>query len=56
MENNQSIEKKVEIGLADSQYTEVLSGLNEGEKVITAQRTDDEKISAEMRRRRADSN
>lgn len=51
LENNQSAEKKVEIGLADSQYTEILSGLNEGEQVITAQRADDEKVSAEMRRR-----
>ncbi|WGE32651.1 efflux RND transporter periplasmic adaptor subunit [Actinobacillus genomosp. 2] len=51
LEDNQPIEKKVELGLADSQHTEIISGLNEGEQVITAQRADGEKVSAEMRRR-----
>lgn len=50
LENNRAIEKKVEPGLADSQYTEIISGLNEGEKVITAQRADNERISREPRR------
>ena len=50
LENQQPIEKKVEIGLADGQHTEILSGLNEGEKVITTQRSNSEKISSEPRR------
>lgn len=50
LENQRPIEKKVETGLADGQYTEITAGLNEGEQVITTQRADNEKISREMRR------
>ncbi|WP_150538429.1 efflux RND transporter periplasmic adaptor subunit [Actinobacillus vicugnae] len=50
LENNQAVEKKVELGLADSQHTEIISGLNEGEQVITTQRSNDESISSQPRR------
>lgn len=50
LENQHPVEKKVETGLADGQYTEITAGLNEGEQVITTQRADNEQISREMRR------
>ncbi len=46
LENGKSVEKIVQTGLADSQYTEIISGLNEGEKVITAQRSANEQVSS----------
>lgn len=49
--NNQVKNKTVKIGLSDSQYTEILTGLAEGEQVIMTQRADNEKISSEPRRR-----
>lgn len=39
-----AVEKAVTIGLADSQYTEILAGLNEGEQVITTQRNAKEQV------------
>lgn len=50
LENNHPVEKKVELGISDSQHTEVVSGLNEGEQVITTQRADSEQVSKDMRR------
>lgn len=44
LEQGNSVEKPIEIGLSDSQYTEILSGLNEGEQVITAQRNAKEQV------------
>lgn len=49
--NNQVENKTVKTGLSDSQYTEILTGLAEGEQVIMTQRADNEKISSEPRRR-----
>lgn len=46
LENGKAIEKTVQTGLADSQYTEITSGLNEGEKVITAQRSANEQVGS----------
>ncbi len=46
LENGKSVEKIVQTGLADSQYTEIISGVNEGEKVITAQRSANEQVSS----------
>ncbi|VTU07847.1 membrane-fusion protein [Actinobacillus indolicus] len=46
LENGKSVERTVQTGLADSQYTEIISGLNEGEKVITAQRSANEQVSS----------
>ncbi|WGE82338.1 efflux RND transporter periplasmic adaptor subunit [Actinobacillus equuli subsp. haemolyticus] len=51
LENNQPIEKKVELGLADSQYTEITAGVTEGEQVITTQRADSEQIGFQPRSR-----
>nr|WP_314739237.1 efflux RND transporter periplasmic adaptor subunit [uncultured Haemophilus sp.] len=51
LKNNKVEEKAVQTGLADSQYTEVLSGIDEGEQVIVTQRNDQEKVSNEPRRR-----
>ncbi|WP_346556605.1 efflux RND transporter periplasmic adaptor subunit [Mannheimia haemolytica] len=45
LENEQSVERKIKIGISDTQNTEVLAGLNEGDQVIVTQRADDEKIS-----------
>lgn len=45
LENEQSVERKIQIGISDTQNTEVLAGLNEGDQVIVTQRADDEKIS-----------
>ncbi len=46
LENGKFVEKNVQTGLADSQYTEIISGVNEGEKVITAQRSANEQVSS----------
>lgn len=51
LKNNKVEEKTVQTGLADGQYTEVLSGIDEGEQVIVTQRNDQEKIGNEPRRR-----
>lgn len=51
LKNNKVEEKLVQTGLADSQYTEILSGIDEGEQVIVTQRNDQEKVSNEPRRR-----
>lgn len=52
LENNQPVEKKVEVGLADTQYTEIITGVTEGEQVITTQRSDNEQISTQPRKGR----
>lgn len=44
LENGKAIDKTVQTGLADSQYTEITSGLKEGEQVITAQRSANEQV------------
>ncbi|MDH2998732.1 efflux transporter periplasmic adaptor subunit [Pasteurellaceae bacterium LFhippo2] len=44
LENGQPVEKVVETGLADSSHTEITSGLNQGEKIITAQRSANEQV------------
>lgn len=44
LENGKAIDKAVQTGLADSQYTEITSGLKEGEQVITAQRSANEQV------------
>lgn len=50
LENNQAVDKVIKTGLSDSLYTEVISGLNEGDKVITAQRAANEQVgSSNMR-------
>lgn len=46
LENGNSVEKPIKIGLSDSKNTEVLDGLNEGEQVIVTQRADGEQISS----------
>lgn len=51
LNNNQVEEKDIQTGLSDSQYTEVISGINEGEQVVVTQRADSEKVSNEPRRR-----
>ena len=51
LKNNQVEEKLVKIGLSDGQYTEIISGLGEGELVIVTQRSDQEKIGFEPKRR-----
>ncbi len=51
LNNNQVEEKDIQTGLSDSQYTEVISGINEGEQVVVTQRADSEKVSSEPRRR-----
>lgn len=51
LENHQPIEKTVEIGLADGQNTEIVSGLMENEAVITTQRSNNEQVgNSQMRR------
>lgn len=47
LENGKSVERNVEIGISDGQSSEVLSGLNEGEQVITIQRNANEKIGSQ---------
>lgn len=44
LENGKAVEKVVQTGLADSLNTEILSGLKEGENVITAQRASTEQV------------
>ena len=51
LNNNQVEEKEIQTGLSDSQYTEVISGINEGEQIVVTQRADSEKVSSEPRRR-----
>lgn len=46
LENGVAVEKAIQIGLSDSQSTEVLSGLKEGEQVIVTQRSSNEQISS----------
>lgn len=46
LENGKAVEKEVQLGLADSQNTEILSGLNTGDKIITAQRDANEKVGS----------
>ncbi|EXI62915.1 ABC transporter substrate-binding protein [Mannheimia granulomatis] len=46
LENGISVEKAITLGMADSQNTEVLSGINEGDQVILTQRANDEKVSS----------
>ncbi|MDD0823592.1 efflux RND transporter periplasmic adaptor subunit [Mannheimia sp. AT1] len=45
LENGKSVEKPIQLGLADSINTEVLSGLNEGDNIIVTQRAAGEQIS-----------
>lgn len=45
LEEGKSIEKIITIGMADAKNTEVVSGLNEGDKVIITQREDGERVS-----------
>lgn len=47
LENGKSVERNIEIGISDGQSSEVLSGLNEGEQVITTQRNANEKIGSQ---------
>ncbi len=49
LENDQSVEKTVEVGLADGINTEVTAGLTEGEKVITTERAASEQVGGQMR-------
>lgn len=51
LKNDKVEEKAVQTGLADSQYTEILSGIDEGEQVIVTQRNDQEKVGMDPRRR-----
>ena len=51
LKNNKVEEKTVQTGLKDSQYTEILSGLEEGEQVIVTQRSGQEKVGFEPKRR-----
>lgn len=44
LEKGKAVEKTVTIGLSDNNYTEILTGLNEGESVITTQRTEGEPV------------
>lgn len=46
LENGKAVEKEVQLGLADSQNTEIVSGLNKGDKIITAQRSSNEKVGS----------
>ncbi|MEG9546045.1 efflux RND transporter periplasmic adaptor subunit [Mannheimia sp. HC-2023] len=45
LENGLSVEKPIQIGISDTQNTEIVTGLNEGDQVIVTQRADGEKIS-----------
>ena len=51
LKNNKVEEKIVQTGLKDSQYTEIVSGLEEGEQVIVTQRSGQEKVGFEPKRR-----
>lgn len=44
LENGKAMKKRVEVGLTDNQYSEIISGLSEGEQVITAQRNANEQV------------
>lgn len=46
LEDGKAVEKEVQLGLADSQNTEIVSGLNKGDKIITAQRSSNEKVGS----------
>lgn len=46
LENGQSVEKPIQTGISDTQHTEILSGLNEGDKVIVTQRGENEQVSS----------
>ncbi|MCK3654465.1 efflux transporter periplasmic adaptor subunit [Pasteurellaceae bacterium Macca] len=46
LENDVVQEKAVKTGLGDNQFTEITEGLKEGEKVITAQRAEGEKVGS----------
>lgn len=45
LENGQSVEKPIQTGISDTQNTEIVAGLNEGDQVIVTQRADGEKVS-----------
>lgn len=49
LNGNNVEERAVELGLSDSQYSEIISGLSEGEQVITAQRSANEQVGNQMR-------
>lgn len=51
LENQKVVEKVVEVGLSDTQNSEILSGLNEGDQVIISQRAEGESVgnSGQMR-------
>lgn len=49
LENDKSVEKEIQIGLADGINTEVTEGLTEGEKVITTERAASEQVGSQMR-------
>lgn len=52
LEGDKVVDKEIQIGLQNSQYTEVLSGLREGEAVIMTTRSASEKVgNAPMRMR-----
>lgn len=44
LENGKAVEKTVQVGLSDGQFSEILGGLTEGEQVITTQRNENEKV------------
>lgn len=44
LEEGKAVEKEIQTGIADSQNTEIISGLNEGDQIITAQRSSNEKV------------
>lgn len=46
LENGTAVEKEVQLGINDNQNTEILSGLNQGDKIITAQRSSNEKVGS----------
>lgn len=46
LENGKAVKKEVELGLSDSQNTEIISGLKAGDKIITAQRGANEKVGS----------
>lgn len=52
LEGDKAVEKEIQIGLQNSQYTEVVTGLTEGEAVIMTTRSASEKVgNAPMRMR-----
>lgn len=44
LENGKTVEKLVQVGLSNGQFSEIISGLAEGENVVTAQRASNEKV------------